>query len=213
MGRPEALREVEDQRLRPQPLLDLADGAEEVGPLTIELVDEREPGHAVFVGLPPDRLALGFDPFAGTEHHHRPVEHAEAALHLGREIDVAGRVDQVDGHVLPLERHGRGIDRDPPLLLLGIEVGDRGAAIHLAEPVARLREKEHPLRQRGLAGVDVGDNADVADVFDRACHHIFSTVPMPSSSRPRRRTRPVRSQTASLLSRSAPSALSTGSAS
>ena len=83
-------------------------------------------GTLVLVGLPPDRFALGLDPFAGAEHDHAAVEHAQAALDLGREIDVAGRVDQVDrrtsfqGNV-----HAGRVDRDAALLLLGIEVGGR----------------------------------------------------------------------------------------
>ena len=202
---------MENERHRSEPLLDLADRAEEVGSLAVEFVDQREPRHAVLISLPPDRLALSLDALAGGKHDDRPVEHAKAPLHLGRKVDVAGRVDEVHRHIPPLERHGRRVDRNPPLLLLGIEVGDRGAPINLAEPVARLREEEHPLGERGLPGVDVSDDADVADVFERACHYIFSTVPMPRRSRPRRRTRPVRSQSARRLSRPAPSALRTES--
>src|SRR4026208_2301197 len=42
-------------------------------------------------------------------------EHAQRALDLGREVDVAGGVDDVDPVVLP-EAGGRGRgDRDPPL--------------------------------------------------------------------------------------------------
>ena len=62
-------------------------------PFAVELVDERQPRHVVLVGLPPDGFALGLDPFAGVEHDDRAVEHAQAALDLGREIDVARRVD------------------------------------------------------------------------------------------------------------------------
>ena len=54
------------------------------------------PRHAVLVGLPPDGFALGLDAFAGAEDDHAAVEHAQAPLHLGREVDVARRVDQVD---------------------------------------------------------------------------------------------------------------------
>ena len=53
-------------------------------------------GTLYLIGLPPDRFALGLDPFAGTEDHHAAVEHAQAALDFGREIDVAGRVDEID---------------------------------------------------------------------------------------------------------------------
>ena len=75
---------------------DLLEGAEEVGPFAVHLVDEGDAGHVVLVGLPPDGLALGLDAFAGAEDHHAAVQHAEAPLDLGGEIDVAGRVDEVD---------------------------------------------------------------------------------------------------------------------
>ncbi len=35
-------------------------------------------------------------PSRARKHDHAAVEHAQAALDLGREIDVAGRVEQVD---------------------------------------------------------------------------------------------------------------------
>ena len=43
-------------------------------------------------------------PFWRVEDDDRAVEHAQAALDLGGEIDVAGRVDQVDRAAAPLER-------------------------------------------------------------------------------------------------------------
>ena len=79
-----------------EPVADLVDERVEVGAFAVELVDEREPRHVVLVGLPPDGFALGLDPFAGAEDDHGAVEHAQAALDLGGEVDVARRVDQVD---------------------------------------------------------------------------------------------------------------------
>jgi len=168
--RPHPQRHLQHQRLGPQPPFDLLDRAEVVGPLAVELVDQRQPGHAVAVGLPPDRLALGLHPLAGAEHHHRPVEHPQAPLHLGGEVDVAGGVDQVDRRVGPAERNSRGVDRDPPLLLLRIEVGDGRAPVHIAKPVAGLGVEEHPLGERRLAGIDVGHDADVADGLNGSVH-------------------------------------------
>ena len=170
MGRPEAQRHLQDQRAGGQPFLDLPDRTEEIGPLAVKLVDQRDPWHAVFVGLSPDGFALGLDPLAGGKHHDRPVEHPQAPLHLGRKIDMPRRVNQVHRDILPAKRHRGGIDRDPPLLLLGIEVGGRGAAVHVAEPMARLCEKQQPLGERGLARIDVGDDPDVANRFQLPAH-------------------------------------------
>ena len=43
----------------------------------------------------------------GAEHEHGAVEHAEAAFHFDREVDVARGVDQVDRVAFPLERWWR----------------------------------------------------------------------------------------------------------
>ena len=68
----------------------------EVGADLVHLVDERDARDVVLVGLAPDRLALRLDAVAAVEHRDRAVEHAQAALDLDREVDVAGRVDDVD---------------------------------------------------------------------------------------------------------------------
>ena len=73
----------------------------EIGPDDVHLVDEDEARHLVLVGLPPDRFRLGLDALLGVEDDDAAVEDAQAALDLGGEIDVAGRVDQVDGAVAP----------------------------------------------------------------------------------------------------------------
>ena len=112
--------QVDRDRLAVEPLADFVERAEEIGPLAVHLVDQRDPRHAVLVGLMPNRLALGLDAFAGAEHHHAAVEHAQAPLDLGGEIDVAGRVDQIDLDVLPRERDRRGVDRNAAFLLLGV---------------------------------------------------------------------------------------------
>ena len=175
MRRPHAEGHVEHQRLGAEPLLDLVDGAEKIGSLAVELVDERHPRHMVFVGLTPDRLALRLHPLAGGEDDHRPVEDAQGSLHLGGEIDVAGSVDEVHRHVAPAEAHRRGVDRDPTLLLFGIEIGDGRSLVDVTETVARLGVEEHPLGERCLPGVDVGDDADVADAGQLPAHDL--TIP------------------------------------
>ena len=81
-----------------------------------------------------------------------------------------GRVDQVDRHVVPGEGDAGGLDGDAPLLLLGIVVGDGGALIDLAHAVGEAAVVQHPLGDGGLAGVDVGDDADVAELVDIVGH-------------------------------------------
>jgi hypothetical protein len=86
---------------------------------------------------------------------------------------VAGRIHQVQNIGLAVERlifeaHCLGFDRDAALTLdiHGIE--------HLLHHVAlgqRAGRLDETVCQRRLAVVDVGDNGEVADVFDRMGRH------------------------------------------
>jgi len=99
--------------------LHLLNAVEEVRTQAVQLVHVRDAGHLVLVGLEPDRLRLDLDAADGAEHAHPAVEDAQGALDLGREVDVAGGVDDVDRVLAPVDRDGRRVDRDPLLLLEG----------------------------------------------------------------------------------------------
>ena len=60
-----------------------------IGADAVALVDEGDARHVVAVGLAPHRLGLRLDAADGAEHRHRAVEHAQAALDLDGEVDVA----------------------------------------------------------------------------------------------------------------------------
>src|SRR5580704_15448842 len=153
-----------------QPFNYLVESPLKIGSDPVHLVDEADAGNAVLVGLPPNGFALGLHPFHGAKNHQRPVQDAQAALNLGREIDVPRRVDDInrvlgdaDGFVLPLGRNGGRIDGDPALGFFGIEVGDRRAVVDVAHFVGEAGVVEDPLGCRGFAGVDMGHDADIAD--------------------------------------------------
>ena len=82
-------------------------GGEEVGADAVHLVDEADAGDVVLVGLAPDGLGLGLDAGDGVEHGDGAVEDAQRALDLDGEVDVAGRVDDVDPVVVPVCRWWR----------------------------------------------------------------------------------------------------------
>src|SRR5207302_1406767 len=89
------------------------------------------------------------------------------ALDLGREVDVPGRVDDVDPDPSPDARRRGRRDRDAALLLLDHPVHRRGAFVDLAELVVDARVIQDALGRRRLARVDVGHDADVPAVFQR----------------------------------------------
>src|SRR4051812_27718790 len=125
-------------------------GALEVRADAVHLVDERDPRHGVLVGLAPDGLRLRLDAGDGVEEGDRAVEHAQRALHLDGEVDVAGRVDDVDAVLAPLARRRGGGDRDATLLLLLHPVHRGGALVDLADLVRAPRVVEDPLSRRRL---------------------------------------------------------------
>ncbi len=159
-------RQLHGHRVRPEALAHRLDGVREVGAGAVHLVDERDAGHAVAIGLPPHRLALRLDAGDRVEHRHRAVEHAQRALDLDSKVHVSGSVDDVDPMIAPERRRGRRRDGDAALLLLRHPVHRRGALVDLPELVRAPGVVEDPLGRRGLARVDVGHDPDVADAVE-----------------------------------------------
>ncbi len=159
-------RELDGDRLGAEAGLDVFETLEEVGADLVHLVGEDDARNLVLVALAPDRLGLRLDALVGIEHADGAVEHAQRTLHLDGEVDVAGGVDDVEALAVP-ERGGRGRrDGDAALLLLLHPVHRRGAFVHLADLVALAGVVEDPLRGRGLAGIDVRHDAEIAVVLD-----------------------------------------------
>ena len=149
-------------------------GEVEVRAELVHLVDEADARDVVLVGLTPHGLGLGLDALLAVEHGDGTVEDAQRALHLDREVDVAGGVDDVDLVALPEGGHGGRRDRDAALLLLLHPVGRRRTVVGLTDLVVDTGVEEDALRRRRLAGVDVRHDADVADLVevrqDVECH-------------------------------------------
>ena len=85
--------------VRAELLAHFLDAILEVRADAVHLVDEPDAGHLVLVGLTPDGLGLRLHGGDGVEHGDGAVEHAERTLHLGREVHVAGGVDDIDPHL------------------------------------------------------------------------------------------------------------------
>ena len=118
-----------------QPIDDGIDGVVEIRAHAVHLVDEANARDAVLVGLPPHGFRLRLHARDGIEHRHGAVQHAQAALYFGGEVDVARRIDDVDGDVAPLAGGGGRSDGDAALLLLLHPVHDGRAFMHFADLV------------------------------------------------------------------------------
>jgi hypothetical protein len=127
----------------------------------VDLVDEDHGGDAQPLQGAHEDARLRLHALDRGDHQHRAVEHAERTLHLGDEIGVAGRVDQVDGDIADDERRHRGLDGDAAPAFDVEDVGVAGAGVDAADLVDDARGVEQALRQAGLTGVDMGQYPEV----------------------------------------------------
>ena len=100
-------RQLDRQRVGAEAGAHRLHGVVEVGAGAVHLVDVGDPRDLVLVGLAPDGLRLRLDPGDRVEDGDRAVEHPQRALDLDREVDVAGRVDDVDAVVVATRRRSR----------------------------------------------------------------------------------------------------------
>ncbi len=124
-------------------------------------------GTLILVGLPPYGFRLRLHAGDGVENRDRAIEHAQAALHLGGEIHVAGSIDDVDLHVAPCAGGGGGSDGDAALLLLLHPVHGGGALMDFADLVGAAGVIQNPLGGCGFTGIDMCGDADVSHPFER----------------------------------------------
>jgi hypothetical protein len=74
---------------------------------------------------------------------------------------VARRINNIDADIPPETGRGGRRNRDAALLLLLHPIHGGGAFMHFADAVRDARIKEDALSRSGLAGIDVGHDADV----------------------------------------------------
>ncbi len=138
----------------------------DAGVREIDLVDHGDDRQVVLhcsvrVG---DRL--GFHALERIDQQQSAFAADERARYFVMEIDVAGRIDEIELVLLPivrvLHRDRVGLDRDAALALQVHRV--EHLLLHLAA-AHRAGQFQQPIGQRALAVVDVGDDREVPDVF------------------------------------------------
>ena len=153
-------------------LLDLLADALGLGGGQVDLVEDDDDLVVVVDRLVDVGERLGLDALGGVDDEQRALAGGEAARHLIGEVDMAGRVDEVEDVVLAvlgaiIQAHGLRLDGDAALALdvHGIE----HLLLHVArfEPAGRLDEA---VGKRRLAVVDMRDDGEVADVGDGKGH-------------------------------------------
>ena len=135
----------------------------------VDLVHEDERRNAQALQRPHQYASLRLHALDGGDDQHRAVEHAQHPLHLGDEVRVAGRVDQVDRDVVDDERHDGGLDRDAALPFERKGIGLGVAVIDAADLVDDPGGVEQPLGQAGLTGVYMRQDSQVQCSHKASC--------------------------------------------
>jgi hypothetical protein len=138
----------------------------------VDLVDGDDRARPSFSALPSTNLVCGIGPSAASTST-RAVDHRQDALDLAAEIGVAGRVDDVDARVLPLDEVHLARMVMPRSRSRSLESMARSATCWLSRKVPDCLSS---VDQRGLAVVDVGDDGDVAQSNPKLHEHIILLV-------------------------------------
>ena len=115
---------------------------------------------------------MSLDPLSGIDHQKRAFAASHGAGDLIAEIDVAGRIDEVELIGLAIggaieQAHGLSLDRDPPLPLQVHRV--EHLFLHIAA-AHRPGQLEEPVGERRLPVIDMRDDREVADQAKRIRH-------------------------------------------
>jgi len=160
-------RKLKNQRIGTEALDNHFNGAVEVRADLVHLVDEHHPRNLVLVALAPDGFGLRLDAGIGIKQRNSPVKHAQRTLDFNREVNVSGRVNDVQALVVPETGRCSGRDRDATLLLLLHPVHRGRAIVNFTDLVALTGIVEHTFGGRGLAGINMSHDAEIAIIFNR----------------------------------------------
>mmetsp|Transcript_104771 Transcript_104771/g.301505 ORF Transcript_104771/g.301505 Transcript_104771/m.301505 type:complete len:435 (-) Transcript_104771:52-1356(-) len=140
---------------------------------TVHLVDEEARAHTLGQRLAQHGFRLHRAALNAVHDDHGAVCDAQGRGHLGGEVHVTGGIDEVDQVrlasravilvILEVQGHAGAFDRHATLLLVRAGVCEAGVARLLRRNDARLADQR--VSQRGLAVIDVRDNAHGTDVF------------------------------------------------
>ena len=162
----EADGELEHHRVVAELLAQLPGHAPGIGARAVQLVDEGDTRNAVAPHLTIHGQGLRLDTRHAAQNQDRTVEHTQCAFDLDGEVDVAGRVDDIDVRTAPGAVGGSRRDGDAALALElhGVHGGANFVlAAHLVNGADLSGVVEDALGERRLPGVDMGTDADVSD--------------------------------------------------
>src|SRR5712664_2878000 len=165
--------ELQRNGVGPKALSDGADDVVEIRAHAVHLVHEADTRDAVLVRLAPNRFRLRLHARDGVEHAHRAVQNAQRTFHFHGEVHMARRINNIHAIFLAEAVPGSGRrcarNGNAALALLLHPVHGGRAFIHRTDLVGHTRIEQDALRRRGLSGVDMRHDPDVAGILEFEC--------------------------------------------
>ena len=139
----------------------------------VDLVEDRHDLVAGVDGVIDVGEGLRLDALRGVDDEQRALAGGEGARHLVGEIDMAGRVHEIEHVGAPVlrrvfEAHGLRLDGDAALALDIHGIEHLLGHLALRQPPGRL---DQPVGQRRFAVVDMRHDGEVADIIDGVSGH------------------------------------------
>jgi len=177
--------------IQPDHVLDLLLDLVGLGGRQVDLVEHRHDLVIVVERLIDIGERLRLDTLAGVDHQERALAGGERPVDLIGEVDMAGRVDQVEDVILAvvgavIEPHRLRLDGDAALALDVHRVEHLLLAGHfaVAEPAGEL---DQPVGQRRFAVIDMRDDGEVAYIGDGDRRHGGEITLESAAFKPKRR--------------------------
>jgi hypothetical protein len=157
----------------------LFDDTQKIRACTIHFVDERKSRYVVLIRLTPYRFRLRLDAANGAKNADRAIEYTQGTLYFNREINVAGRIDDIDSvhgellaHAAPETCRSRRGNRYAAFLFLFHPVHGGRAIVDFTYFVRDAGVIQDPLGRGRFTRIDMGHDANIAIAFDgcNACH-------------------------------------------
>ena len=141
------------------------------GARTIDLVDHKNRMKPLLEGLLGNKPGLRHRAVNRVHQQQYGVHHRQNPLNLTAKVSVAGSIDDIDPVTIPFDGRVFGQNGNTALTLLIIGIHDPFGAHGFA--VQRTGLLQQTVHQGGFTVVNVGNNGDVAEIFD---HRISRSV-------------------------------------
>ncbi len=164
-------RNVQRKDAPAKPLLHLAHHRVEIHVLLVHPVHHDHFRDAVAGRVIPHPVGADADPVLRVNHHQREIADAQRAQPFADEVEITGRINDVELFPHPLRVQQRSGDGNLAVLFADVVIRHRGAVGDAAHAGDDAAAHEHGLAKHRLAGRSVTDDGEVTDVCRSVIFH------------------------------------------